>query len=149
MKKYFLLTLIPLFCGCQPQVISSHRIKSYEVGIKKTAAIGEAFLVDQTGTVRKVKRWVGLLYSPDGWKVSNEYSKDYVKKELIYSGKSGATINVAYREYRANMAAPAFFQNLSYDLSESDVIRFQRFLIKIFDADNQTITFSIASDNES
>lgn len=107
---------------------------------------GEPFLVDQGGSVEKVKRWVGVLNSPDGWRTEERYSEDYIRKELIYGGRSGSTIEVSYREFRGGLAAPAFSQNVKYDLATSRVIRFQRFQIDIQKADNQSITYLILSD---
>ncbi len=132
--------------GCATQTLENHTYKTYSVGKTATATIGEPFLVDQDGSVRKVKRWVGILNSPDGWAVENRYSENYVRKELIYSGKSGNTIEVSYREYRGGLAAPAFFQNLKYDLNESNIVRFQRFRIEVQNATNQTFTYKILND---
>lgn len=132
--------------GCVTTTLEKKTFKSYSVGREASATIGEAFLVDQNGSVEKVKTWVGIIKSPDGWKVEERYSQDFVRKELLYSGKSGATIEVSYREFRGGFAAPAFFQNLKYDLTDSKVIRFQRFSIEVLQADNQTIKYRILSD---
>jgi hypothetical protein len=55
-------------------------------------------------------------------------------------------LEVGYREFRGGMAAPAFFQSLKYDLSESKVIQFQRFRIEVLQVDNQKITYKILGD---
>lgn len=141
----FIIT-ITLFSGCASTTLEKREFKSYSVGKTETATIGEPFLVDQDGSVKKVKKWVGILNSPDGWKVEEHYTEDFVRKELIYSGKSGSTIDISYREYRGGLAAPAFFQNLKYDLSESNTLKFQNFVIEIYKADNQEITYRILSD---
>jgi hypothetical protein len=78
--------------------------------------------------------------------VSDQYSSDYVRREILYSGRSGNTLEVGYREFRGGMAAPAFFQSLKYDLSESKVIQFQRFRIEVLQVDNQKITYKILGD---
>lgn len=140
-----LVTIFTLL-GCATTTLEKKTFKSYSVGREATATIGEAFLVDQNGSVEKVKTWVGILNSPDGWKVEERYSQDFVRKELLYSGKSGSTIEVSYREFRGGFAAPAFFQNLKYDLTESNVIRFQRFRIEVVQADNQAIRYKILGD---
>lgn len=132
--------------GCATTTLERKTFSSYSVGQEASATIGEAFLVDQKGSVEKVKTWVGILNSPNGWKVEERYSQDFIRKELLYSGKSGNTIEVSYREFRGGFAAPAFFQNLKYDLTESDIIRFQRFSIEIIQADNQTIRYKILDD---
>lgn len=132
--------------GCATTKLEKMTFKSYSVGREATATIGEAFLIDQNGSVEKVKEWVGVFNSPDGWKVEERYSRDFVRKELLYSGKSGNIIEVSYREFRGGFAAPAFFQNLKYDLNESKVIRFQRFIIEVVQAGNQAIKYRIVSD---
>ena len=109
-------------------------------------SVGTAFLVDQDGTVETRKTWVGLLYAEDGYKVETIYSRDFLRRELIYSGRSGSTVEVAYREFRGGYAAPAFSQNLKYDLRESAVISFQEFRIKVIEATNNSITYQVVSD---
>jgi len=153
MSHRSLIRLVPVLLsilftsGCATTVLESRAFKSYSLGETKTAAVGEAFLVDQSGTVQKVKKWVGIMNSPDGWQVTEEYSKDFLRKELLYGGKSGSTIEISYREYRGGYAAPAFFQNLKYDMKESEVIRFQNFTIQIIGADNEKITYQILRDH--
>lgn len=147
MKKTALILVLPaVLVGCASTTVESQGYKSYVVGQTKTATIGDPFLVDQNGTISSVKHWVGIINSPDGWEVTKVASQDFVKKELIYSGKSATTIEVSYREFRGGFAAPAFSQNLKYDLNESKTIRFQRFVIEVISATNQTITYQIVGD---
>lgn len=135
-----------LVMGCASTTLERKNLQSYSVGSIATARTGDTFLVDQNGSVETVKSWVGILNSPNGWKIEERYSRDFVRKELLYSGKSGSTIEVSYREFRGGFAAPAFFQNLKYDLAESNVIQFQKFRIEIINADNQKITYKILND---
>lgn len=65
-----------------------------------------------------------------GWKIEERHAVDFASRELIHAGRSGSTIEISYRELRGGWAAPAFFQNLKYDLSESSVMRFQRFQLR-------------------
>lgn len=132
--------------GCATTTLKSQSYATYTIGRPSTAVIGEAFLVDQSGTVETVKKWVGILNSPTGWATETRDSKGYVRKELIYAGRSGTTIEISYREFREGYAAAPFFQNLKYDLMESNIIRFQRFTIEVSHADNKSITFRIISD---
>jgi len=139
-------TVLLLVAGCASTVIENKAFRSYAVGETKTATIGEAFLVDQTGYVKKVKRWVGILHSSDGWEIKNEASEDYVRRELLYSGKAGNIIKVSYREFRGGFAAPAFFQNLEYDLADSHTIKFRKFTLEVLDASNQSISYTVVND---
>lgn len=143
---FFTFLSILLFSGCGTTTLETRTLKSYSVGQTKKANIGDIFLIDQDGNVQKVKRWVGILNSPDGWHTTEEYSRDFVRKELLYAGKAGNTIEVSYREFRGGLAAPAFFQSIKYDLNESKIVRFQNFKIEILAADNQGIIYKVLSD---
>ncbi len=94
-----------------------------------------------------MRKWVGLLNSSDGWQEETRTSSDYVRKELIYGGVSGTVIEVSYREFRGGLAAPAFFQNVKYDLSTSSTIVFQNFQIAVISATNQKIEATLLHDN--
>lgn len=131
--------------GCT-SVIESKPYKTYRVGSMVNATVGMSFLEAQTGTKSKVKRWVGLMASPNGWKVEDVYSDDFIKKELVYSGKSGSTIEIGYREYRGGYAAPAFYQSVKYDLNESNIINFQNFGFQVTSANNTSINLLILHD---
>lgn len=132
--------------ACASTTLDRQEFKSYALGAERSANIGDAFLVDQSGYVETVKTWVGLLYSPDGWARKKVYSEDFLRKELVYSGRSGPSVEVSYREFRGGMAAPAFFQTLKYDLEKSKVIRFQRYQIEVIDAGNESIRYKVLGD---
>jgi hypothetical protein len=142
-----LVLSIFLLVGCG-SVISVTPIQSYSLNEVKTSPIGSAFLVAETGTITRRKSWVGILKSQDGsgWEIQDQYSPDWRSKELTYAGVSGKTIEVAYREFRGGYAAPAFSQNLKYDLAASKTIRFQNFEIQVLKADNNSITYKILKD---
>jgi hypothetical protein len=70
--------------GCATSTLQSKTFKSYTVGQTKTATIGDAFLVDQNGTVSTVREWVGVLNSPDGWRVSQKASEDFVRRAALF-----------------------------------------------------------------
>jgi hypothetical protein len=68
------------------------------------------------------------------------------KAELIYTGVADKTIHVTYREYNADLARPAFYQDLSYQLEESKIIAFKSLKIMIYEANNSSIRFSVLDD---
>ena len=74
-----------------------------------------------------------------------KYNEGSLKQELVYNGKSKDTIKLQYREYKDNFARPAFFQELSYDLSESKEIGFRGMMIEILEATNSKIKFIVKS----
>jgi hypothetical protein len=75
-----------------------------------------------------------------------KYSGDSHKSELVYSGKSGHAIKFLYREYVGDVEKPYSSQDLTYDLSESNVVRVKNFRIKIQSATNENIEYVILSD---
>lgn len=137
---------LAMITGCASTVVASRPTKSYHVGETVRAPVGGVLLTDQKGYINTVRHWVGILYSPDGWKTENVASADYVKKELVYSGNSGSTIELGYREYRGGYAAPAFYQNLKYDIGQSKVVTFQNFQIEVESASNSELIGRIVKD---
>jgi len=135
-----------VLAGCASQVIASKPVKSYVVGQTIRAPVGGVFLTDQTGYIRTVRHWVGILHSPDGWRTDNVPSADYVRKELLYSGNSGSTIELGYREFRGGFAAPAFYQNVKYDIGQSKLVTFQNFQIEVQSASNTELVARIVKD---
>jgi hypothetical protein len=149
MKIIALLATVALLAGCAPQVLQSTPTQSYQVGQRIQASPGGVILSAQHGSINTVKRWVGILNSPDGWKTTTERSSDYLRKELLYSGLSGTTIEIGYREFRGDLAAPAFYQSAKYDLSSSREISFQNFRFRVDTADNNGMTGVLLSDGMS
>lgn len=74
------------------------------------------------------------------------YREGSFRQELIYNGKAKDSIRLTYREFKNDMARPAFFQDLAYDLSESKTIGFRGMLIDVVEATNSTITFIVKSE---
>jgi hypothetical protein len=68
------------------------------------------------------------------------------KAELIYNGISKNTIKISYREFIKDMARPAFYQELNYDLDQSNIIQFKTLKIRVLHADNSEIKFIIIDD---
>jgi hypothetical protein len=71
------------------------------------------------------------------------YKEGSFRQELIYGGKSKDFIRFQYREFKNDFARPAFFQELSYDLSESKSISFRSMRIEIIEATNSSIKFIV------
>jgi hypothetical protein len=70
-------------------------------------------------------------------------SDNSFQQTLIYSGRVGTKINVGYREFSANMARPAFNNDVEYDLSESTTIGYMGAQIEIIEATNQYIEYRV------
>lgn len=71
---------------------------------------------------------------------------DEVHYELIYSGMSGRTINLSYREFTTDgMARPAFTQELHYNADEP-TLRFRNLQVGIRGATNEKLTYVVLAD---
>lgn len=68
------------------------------------------------------------------------------KAQLIYSGVSGSTLKLAYREFADDYARAAFSQDLQYDLNESKTVAFKSLRIEILKATNSTVQYVVKSD---
>lgn len=70
----------------------------------------------------------------------------YTNFELVYSGKSGNSLNILYREYTPDdLARSAFFQSLTYDVT-TRVVRFKALKIEIKEANNEGVTYTVVDD---
>lgn len=65
------------------------------------------------------------------------------KRELVYSGVSQNTISILYREFKDDMARPAFTQELKYDLTQSRSIGYKGARFEIERATNISITYKV------
>lgn len=147
MKKLCLsFALAAGLSGCASTQLSSVPLRSYTVGQTLRAPVGGILLTAQTGQINTVRQWVGILNSPDGWAVSERPTLDYVKKELLYSGAVGSTIELGYREFRGGYAAPAFYQSVKYDLAQSKLVTFQNFQIDVTSATNSEMVGRLVRD---
>lgn len=63
------------------------------------------------------------------------------KKELVYTGISQNVISILYKEFKDDMARPAFSQDLKYDLSESKTVGYRGARFEIIKATNQGLTY--------
>jgi hypothetical protein len=66
--------------------------------------------------------------------------------ELIYTGLMGSIIRMTYKEYIEDIARPAFFQDLTYELTESKIIMFKTLRIKVLEATNSFLIFIVEDD---
>lgn len=70
---------------------------------------------------------------------------DSFQQTLIYLGKSGNILKFGYREFYQNFARPAFSNEVTYDLTESDVIGYKNLQLKVISATNTEITYTVLS----
>lgn len=74
---------------------------------------------------------------------ANVADTDSFQRTLIYSGRVGNRITLAYREFSGSLARPAFSNQAEYDLSESKVLVYQGAQIEVIEATNQGITYRV------
>ena len=84
--------------------------------------------------------------STDHWQSVEYPSDDSFREELVYRGRSGDIIRLSYREFRRDITRPDFSQELTYDLSSSDIIFFKRYRIRVLDANTEYIRFIVLKD---
>lgn len=74
-----------------------------------------------------------------------KYNKDSFKYEALYQGKKGNSIKISFREFRNDMARPAFTQDIDYELEKDDTtfIGFKGLRIQVLKATNMDITYKV------
>lgn len=91
------------------------------------------------------------LPTPPGARFTHEVEArkvgvDQVHYELIYSGMSGRTINLSYREFTTDgLARPAFTQELHFNADEP-TLRFRNIQVGIRGATNEKLTYIVLAD---
>lgn len=65
------------------------------------------------------------------------------RRELIYTGVSQNTVTLQYREFKDNLARPAFTQELKYDLSQGKEIGYNGARFEIINAGNVELTYKV------
>ena len=75
--------------------------------------------------------------------ISEVWSTDSFKKELVYGGLSQKTISISYREFFDGTARPAFTQELKYDLNEGDEIGFRGARFQVIKANNTVLKYKV------
>ena len=73
---------------------------------------------------------------------SNE-SLNSFQQTLIYNGRVGNKVNIAYREFSGDRARPAFNNEVEYDLTVDKIISYKGAELNVISADNKGITFIV------
>ena len=71
--------------------------------------------------------------------------KDSFQQTLLYNGRIGNKITLAYREFSDNVARPAFSNSVEYDLSESAIVGYKGARLEIVKATNTELTYKVIS----
>ena len=70
-------------------------------------------------------------------------SSDKIQRSLVYGGKTGTKIKLAYRESLKNITKPAGDVFIEYDLADSKVVEIKGARIEIIEATDQGIRYRI------
>ncbi len=70
-------------------------------------------------------------------------TNDNFQMELIYLGKSGNLLKFGYREFYNDYARPAFSNEISYDLNDSNIIGYKKAQLQVISATNTSITYKV------
>lgn len=94
------------------------------------------------GGSMKVKNF---SYSITNFELKDVYSvtSDNFQQTLIYLGKSGQVIKLAYREFNGDFIRPAFSTEVTYDLSETNKIGYMNCEIEVVEATNTYIKYKV------
>lgn len=88
------------------------------------------------------------LPQPARYSVAEQFlpRPDAFKYELLYQGISGKTIRLSYREFLNDLARPAYFQDVSYDITSMPTfLTFKTVRLEILGADNNALTYRVLS----
>ena len=140
-NKLLLFSIFFSACHAGGYSVKPVNSKSYALQAIQEVTVGSPMISTDEQTVKR-GRWIGVLYSPSGY----EETVSTFKRELIYGGKTGTTVNIFYREYGDNFARPAFAQELKYYLKDSKDISFQNFQIHVLSANNSKVKFKVTAD---
>jgi hypothetical protein len=67
------------------------------------------------------------------------------QQTLLYNGKIGNKVTLAYREFAGNSVRPASSNEVTYDLSESMILGYKGVRIEVIKATNADITYKVLS----
>ncbi len=127
-----IIILISTFIGCSSS--SHHRIdhKSYSFGKTKTCTNGDLIAEDVYGEVKSKKKWVGVMFSEDGWGPTKiTFSDDYIEKKLYYLGRKDSHLHLLYKEFVRGNKTPTVNKDIMHNLNESSFIAIGDFNLEV------------------
>lgn len=71
------------------------------------------------------------------------YSENSFQQTIEYSGKSGNILKFIYSEFQDGFSRQSFNREFQVDLTEGDIVAFKGALLKIHDATNVSIKYSV------
>lgn len=79
---------------------------------------------------------------------ASTYTEDSFKYQALYQGRIDNKIKISFREFKDDMARPAFTQDIEYQLDKDGgtLVGFKGLRIKVIKATNTDITYSVIQD---
>lgn len=93
----------------------------------------------------KFDRWVWNKPTKFLNKIDKVYHSGTLHQDIVYSGKSGNTLKLTYREFNDDPTHITYSNELIYDLMESKIIVIRGMQIEILEATNSEIKYLIKS----
>lgn len=112
------------------------------------------FYESQPGFLGSVSTTPGMVTMSKDLQVPVTYSKredifpkpNSFKNELLFQGKNGSNIKFSYREYVNDLARPAYFQDVTYDLSTlPTIITFRTVKLEVIEVNNNGMKYKVLS----
>ena len=141
MKPIIFLFSLVILAGCSAEVkITNYDDRDYTIGKKREVFFGREMLTYEYGAYRD--SYGPSVRAGERWQIE-------------YAGIIKGVIQLKYREYSlspqstlygyttAVYARPAYNQDLTYDISESKIIRFKNIRLEIHSADQEKIVFTV------
>jgi hypothetical protein len=99
-----------------------------------------------TGTLRYTIEPKNTMFAPVK-SVIVAKDKPYENFEIVFTGRIGQNATFLYREFSPDdLAKPAFYQNLTYNLETEDTIQFKKLRIEVLNVSNESIRFKVLRD---
>jgi hypothetical protein len=144
-KNFVILACIVIIAGCA--TISSQKVehsKNYSLNDEIQTFIHNPMLTFKNIKYIRGSRVEGVSESRDFWQSTEYPAKGSVSEELVYKGRSGNIIRISY--VRKEFTWPAFYQDLMFDIGDSNIITIKNYKIKVLEATEQYIRFVILED---
>ena len=75
--------------------------------------------------------------------IGYEFYEKSFKQELVYTGASQGVVSLVYREFKNDLARPAFSQDLKFDITTDNIVGFKGARFQIISANNTGIKYKV------
>jgi len=142
------LGLVPFtLMGCNKlKTKRNMHIRSYSLNVEEQAILGTPILTSEFNTYGRTGQKFGLSEEQDFWKSFWFTTLDSYKEKLIFMGRSGDAVRVTYQHFKIDDPSPDYSEELTFDISSTDLIHFKQYKIRVINATDQYIRFQVIED---